>query len=72
MQAQNILAEQSRISNQPEPERFAALIERLRTDVETFFLSPQGHHQWRGGRPYLEFPFRKVASVQTIARVPAA
>lgn len=69
-QAQNILAEQSRISGEPEQEPFAQLVERMRADLETFFLSPQGHHQWRGGRPYAEFPFRKVVSLQTIARVP--
>jgi len=71
-QAQQILAEQARISGEPEKEPFAELVERMRGDLETFFLSPQGHHQWRGGRPYAEFPFRKVVSLQTIARVPVA
>lgn len=69
--APRILAEQSRVSGEPEQEPFAELVERMRGDLETFFLSPQGHHQWRGGRPYSDFPFRKVVSVQTIARVPA-
>jgi hypothetical protein len=40
----------------------------MNVDVETFYLSPQGHHHWRGGRPYEEFPFRKVVSLQTTAR----
>lgn len=64
--AQRILAEQKRITA-PSPETtFEQLLERLRCDVETFFLSPQGHHQWRGGRVYSEFPFRKVVSIQTV------
>lgn len=66
--AERILAEQARISGKPEPESLSSLLDRIRADVETFYLSPQGHHQWRGGRPYDEFPFRKVVSLQTIAR----
>jgi SAM-dependent methyltransferase len=70
--AQRILAEQHCLAGQPAAEPFQALVDRLRSDVETFFLSPQGHHHWRGGRAYAEFPFRKVVSIQTIAfRSPA-
>jgi hypothetical protein len=65
--AQKILEEQHRLAGQSAAESFQTLIDRLRADVETFFLSPQGHHHWRGGRPYAEFPFRKVVSLQTIA-----
>jgi len=65
--AQKILAEQAQLAGESATEPFQALLERVRTDVETFFLSPQGHHNWRGGRPYPEFPFRKVVSLQTIA-----
>ena len=68
IQAQRIFAEQSQLSGEPEREPFQELMERLRADLETFYLSPQGHHQWRGGRPYSDFPFRKVVSLQTIAR----
>ena len=68
--AEKILAEQSRLTAAPAPESLEALLERLKADVETFYLSPQGHHNWRGGRPYDEFPFRKVASLQTIAFLP--
>ena len=72
-QAQAILAEQQKLGGQAPAEPLEQLVERLRTDVETFFLSPQGHHLWRGDRPYPEFPFRKVVSLQTIAaRSPAA
>jgi SAM-dependent methyltransferase len=64
--AQRILAEQKRITA-PSPETpFEQLLERLQSDVETYFLSAQGHHQWRGGRAYSEFPFRKVVSIQTV------
>jgi hypothetical protein len=71
--AQRILAEQQSLAGQPAAEPFQTLVDRLRSDVETFFLSAQGHHNWRGGRPYAEFPFRKVVSLQTIAyRSPAA
>lgn len=64
--AQRILAEQKRITASSPETSFEQLLERLRSDVETFFLSAQGHHQWRGGRAYSEFPFRKVVSIQTI------
>jgi len=67
-QAQRILAEQQRVTEVPNDPPFDELLERLRADVETFFLSPQGHHHWRGGQPYPQFPFRKVVSLQTIAR----
>jgi SAM-dependent methyltransferase len=67
-QAQKILAEQKRIAAAPEDPPFDDLLQRLRADVETFFLAPQGHHHWRGGQAYSAFPFRKVVSLQTIAR----
>ena len=70
--APRILAEQQKLAGDPANEPFEQLLERLRSDVETFFLSPQGHHHWRGGRPYAEFPFRKVVSLQTIAQRAAA
>lgn len=70
--AQRILAEQARITGAPGEGTFSELLERVKSDVETFFLSPQGHHHWRGGRAYSDFPFRKVVSLQTIGRVPPA
>ena len=70
--AQRILSAQQALSDHVVSEPFEKLVERLRSDVETFFLSPQGHHHWRGGQPYLAFPFRKVVSLQTVARRPAA
>jgi hypothetical protein len=75
--ARQILAEQQRISGRNDFPSFDALLEQLRSDTETFFLSPQGHHHWRGGQTYENFPFRRVVSIQTIAQrqpadVPAA
>lgn len=64
--AQRILAEQKRIAHIDHDPPFEELLRRLRADVETFFLSPQGHHHWRGGQPYSEFPFRRVVSLQTV------
>jgi hypothetical protein len=66
--AQEILEHQARLAQRPVSENLPALIEQMNVDVETFYLSPQGHHHWRGGRPYEEFPFRKVVSLQTTAR----
>ena len=67
VQAQQILAEQARVTGIPNDISFNEFLQELRADVETFFLSPQGHHYWRGGRPYPDFPFRKVVSLQTVA-----
>jgi Methyltransferase domain len=68
--AQNILNRQALLGNRPAETGFDCLLRRLKDDVETFFLSPQGHHHWRGGLPYEKFPFRKVVSLQTIAYSP--
>lgn len=67
MNAQGILAEQKRVTGSLDDLPFDELLQRLRADVETFFLSPQGHHHWRGGQAYPAFPFRKVVSLQTVA-----
>lgn len=68
LNAQKILAEQNRLTEAPNNLAFEELLPELRADVETFFLSPQGHNQWRGGQAYEAFPFRKVVSLQTVAR----
>ena len=65
--ARNILNHQAQLEKRPAATDLANLCEKLKGDVETFFLSPQGHHSWRRGLPYDEFPFRKVVSLQTIA-----
>jgi SAM-dependent methyltransferase len=64
--ARHILAQQAQLENRPGETGFAELLERLKADLETFYLSPQGHHHWRGGLPYEKFRFRKVVSLQTI------
>lgn len=63
--AQRILAEQAKLAGESSPS-LEKLLEQLETDVETFFLSPQGHHHWRRGQAYAEFPYRKVVSLQTV------
>jgi hypothetical protein len=68
--AANILQHQTRLENRIAETGLPDLLEQLKADTETFFLSPQGHHSWRGGLRYEEFPFRKVVSLQTIAFLP--
>jgi len=56
------LAKSSAIGN----DSLARCLEVVRSDLETFYLSPQGHAGWRGQQSYEQFPFRKVVSLQTI------
>ncbi len=67
LNANAILAEQAKLAGRP-PGDCVGLIEQMQKDVETFYLSPQGHHLWRGGQAYEQFPFRKVASIQSVVR----
>jgi SAM-dependent methyltransferase len=46
-------------------EQCNTILRALKDDLETFYLSPTGHHHWRCGQSYEQFPFRKVVSVQT-------
>jgi hypothetical protein len=41
------------------------MLGKLVGDLETFYLSAEGHNLWRGSMPYENFPFRKVISAQT-------
>jgi hypothetical protein len=68
VQAQQILAQQARVTGVQNDTSFNEFLHEMSNNVETFFLSPQGHHNWRGGRAYSSFPFRKVVSLQTVAR----
>lgn len=61
-----ILAAQAALSGTMPPD-VEELARQMEADVETFYLSPQGHQWWRCGRSYEELPYRKVASLQTIA-----
>lgn len=66
--ARNILAQQANLGGAAaDPTELDRVLRRLISDVETFYLSPQGHHLWRNGLPYEQFPFRKVVSIQTLA-----
>lgn len=35
----------------------------MNSDVETYFLSPTGHLNWKGDLAYEEFPFRRCVSI---------
>jgi SAM-dependent methyltransferase len=63
-----ILGEQSRLAAPdgiPDEGLYDRLLAQLGEDLETFYLSAQGHHLWRGGCSYDTFPFRRVVSIQT-------
>lgn len=66
--ARQILRLQAGLAGAPEnnTDGLPAHLEVVRSDLETFYLSPQGHAGWRGQQPYDAFPFRKVISLQTI------
>ncbi len=66
--ARYILEQQKRLNDDsPDPAvSLREIVPRFTDDLETFYLSPQGHHNWRGGLPYEQFPFRKVVSLQTV------
>jgi hypothetical protein len=55
----------------PDDEVYDRLLARLASDLETFYLPAQGHHLWRGGAAYDDFPFRKVVSIQSCVSKPA-
>ena len=43
-----------------------ALLEEVRRDLETYYLSASGHNMWRGQTPYEQFPFRKCVSIESV------
>ena len=43
---------------------FDRILTQSKDDVETYYLSAEGHNLWRGTIKYEEFPFRRVISVQ--------
>lgn len=45
-----------------------ALADDALNDIETFFLSPQMYLQWLRDRPYANYPWRKVASLNVVMR----
>jgi ubiquinone/menaquinone biosynthesis C-methylase UbiE len=44
------------------------LIDRLRQDIDTYYLSAESHNRWRGGLAYDQFPMRVCVSIQVIAQ----
>jgi hypothetical protein len=49
-------------------ERLHTLIEELRVDPESYFVSAEAHERWRGALPYEEYPMRSIASIGVIGR----
>lgn len=39
-------------------------LDAMHGDVETYFLSAEGHNRWRGSLQYDQFPMRRVVSLQ--------
>lgn len=50
-------------------DEYKKMIGRLRYDLETYYLSAEGHNFWRGGVAYDVFPFRKVVSIETCVSI---
>jgi SAM-dependent methyltransferase len=63
-----IIASQSELALENEADRarqLGAVLNELTLDLETYYLSAEGHNRWRGGTRYDSFPFRKVVSVHS-------
>lgn len=43
------------------------MLDRLRDDPDTYFLSAEAHNRWRGTTPYGDFPMRRCVSIQLCA-----
>ena len=43
------------------------VLEAMRDDLDTYYLSAEGHNRWRGGLPYDDFPMRDCVSIQIVA-----
>lgn len=44
-------------------ENYTTVLNKLKDDVETYFMSAEGHLFWAGNTSYTDFPFRKVVSI---------
>jgi hypothetical protein len=49
----------------PDDSEYKLLMQKMRDDIDTYYLGPQGLHRWRGGRAYDEFPYQPIVSIQT-------
>jgi SAM-dependent methyltransferase len=68
----DILTYQASLCEEPAPSllrEYSDVMERLRQDVDAYYLSAEGHNLWRGATPYDEFPFRKVVSVNSCKKL---
>jgi SAM-dependent methyltransferase len=52
-------------------ESLEAVIEQLRGDPETYFVSAEAHERWRGDLAYDKYPMRRIVSVNVCSRRPA-
>lgn len=71
-QLSEILALQSDLSKDRKAQLardLANLLATLTADLETYYLSAEGHNNWRGATPYDAFSFRKVVSVSSCKQV---
>lgn len=66
LRQQHLLTGQTELA---EVEVYQELVDRMEEDLETFYLSAHGHNGWRGGLPYEQFSFRKVASMQLCGKI---
>ena len=44
------------------------LLDRLRDDPDTYFVSAEAHERWRGALPYDDYPMRRIASIGMLSR----
>lgn len=64
----DIAASQCALAGESPADAVAPLItclDKLTVDLDTHYLSAEGHNKWRGATPYDNFPFRKVVSVHS-------
>jgi Methyltransferase domain len=55
-----------------EKSALVSLLKILEDDVETYFLSAEGHNRWRGKTRYDDFPMRRVVSLQLALPLPGS
>ncbi|MEO6727114.1 MAG: class I SAM-dependent methyltransferase [Blastocatellia bacterium] len=66
-----ILGQQAKLTTpdqEPDAGIYDRLLAQLGDDLETFYLSAQGHHLWRGNASYKDVPFQKIVSIQTCSQ----
>ena len=64
----DIAASQSELAGERAANSVSQLVtalNNLAVDLDTYYLSAEGHNKWRGSTPYDSFRFRKVVSVHS-------